>query len=204
LAFRRCKSKSGILGKVSLFLPDPVEPTDPVPCPLIRPLTNDELRDAFSALGTTEGEQGYRQLLLLVHAPEAVPFLRARLVGHDRPDPKALARWLVDLDDDAFETRENATRELARYGRSVEADLRRAKATTQSVEVLLRLDALLARLDEGFKGDDLVRGQRAVAVLELAATPEARAVLEVLSRKGDTDDLRERAKGALDRLAKRR
>ncbi len=168
-----------------------------------KPLSNAELLAAYSALGATEGEQGYQKSLLLAHAPEVVPFLRARLVGNGKPDPKVLARWLADLDDDDFATRERATRELARIGRSIEADLRRARAATASVEVLLRLDALLARLDEGLQGDDTVRGQRAIAVLELAATPEARALLELLASKGDSDDLRERARGALDRLAKR-
>jgi hypothetical protein len=55
------------------------------------------------------------------------------------------------------------------------------------------------------RGDvnDRMRSQRIIAVLELAATAEAKELLELLSKKAASDDLRRQAKGALNRQAKR-
>ena len=102
-----------------------------------------------------------------------------------------------------FDVREAATRELARLGKAVEAELRRARATAPSVESQRRLDALLAQLGAGDRADEGLRSLRAVAVLELAATAEARDVLEHLARQPGSEELRRQARGALDRLAKR-
>jgi hypothetical protein len=165
------------------------------------PLTAAELEARWAALGG-EAAGAYQATLSLALAPrQAVPLLRQRLTGGPAPDAKTVARWLRDLDDEDFDAREAATRELARLGRTVEADLRRARAATPSAEAARRLDALLARL--GDRTAEELRGQRAVAALELAATAEAAEALGHLSDKGATEEVRRLAAAALRRLAKR-
>src|SRR5439155_10548978 len=100
--------------------------------------------------------------------------LRARLIPA-ADAPKKIARWLAELDDDTFEVRERASEELARLGKSIETELRRARAATKSVEAGKRLDALLAALNSA--ANETVRARRALAVLELASTPKTRQVL---------------------------
>jgi RNA polymerase sigma factor (sigma-70 family) len=166
------------------------------------PLTDAELTARWDALSRAESADAYPAVLSLANAPkQSVAYLRARVAADKLPDPKVIARWLADLDDEEFEVRETASRELARLGKAAEAELRRARAAPPSTEVRRRLDELLDKLGAG--AAESVRWQRVVAVLELAGTAEARELLEQLATKAAGEDVRRQAKGALDRLAKR-
>jgi RNA polymerase sigma factor (sigma-70 family) len=166
------------------------------------PLTDAELESSWAALGGARAEDAYQALLSLAGAPgQAVPLLRARLAGVAAPDAKVLAKWLADLDDDQFEVRERATRALIRLGKTIEEDLKRARAATESVEVRRRLGQVLDKLAEG--ANETWRLRRAVAVLELASTAEARDLLEHLAKKGPGEEARRQAAAALERMAKR-
>jgi RNA polymerase sigma factor (sigma-70 family) len=165
------------------------------------PLTAAELEARWVVLGKTDAAEAHKAVLSLANAPkQAVPLLRQRLAAEPPTEAKVIARWIAELDNDRFEVREAASRELARLGRSVEAELRRARATAPSPEARLRLDELLGKL--GDRADEWLRGQRAVALLELAATAEARELLGQLA-KAAQEELRGQARRALDRLAKR-
>ena len=88
------------------------------------------------ALGHAQAEIAYQAVLSLANAPRQAPaFLRTHVSDSKPPDAKAIAQWLRDLDDDQFEVREKASGELTRLGKSVEAELRRSHAATQSAEV---------------------------------------------------------------------
>jgi RNA polymerase sigma factor (sigma-70 family) len=171
------------------------------------PLTDAELDAAWSALSAAPAEGAYKAVLALAAAPkQSVPLLRATLTDGAPPAAKEVAKLLADLDDDSFEVREKASRALAGLGKGVAAELRREREATRSVEVRRRLDDLLEKLTGGAgtgKADELVRSQRIIAVLELAATAEAKELLEHLSKKASSGDLRRQAEGALDRQAKR-
>jgi WD40 repeat protein len=172
------------------------------------PLTAEELDAAWSALSAAAAEDGYKAVLALAAAPkQSVPLLKAKLAEGELPAAQEVARLLADLDDDRFEVREKASRELALLAKSVAGDLRREREATPSAEVRRRLDDLLEKLSGGAgadKGDEVVRSQRIIAVLELAATTEAKELLERLSTKAASGELRRHAKGALDRQAKHR
>jgi hypothetical protein len=102
--------------------------------------------------------------------------------------------------------REKASRGLARLGRRAAAEMQRERDRTASAEVRRRLDTVLASLKESAAGallDETVWAQRVVAVLELAATPEAKELLENLAKNAGSAEVRRQAAGALDRLAKR-
>ncbi len=170
------------------------------------PLTAAELDANWAALNATPGEAAYRALLALASDPkQAVPFVKVKLLANP-VDPKMVAKMLADLDDDQYPLREKASHDLARLGRSVATEMERERATTPSAEVRHRLDTLLAKLkenDDGPKLDEAVRAQRVVAVLELAATAEAKELLEHLAKKAALADVRRQAASALDRLSKR-
>jgi RNA polymerase sigma factor (sigma-70 family) len=170
------------------------------------PLSDDELDARWTALGNAQAEEAYQAVLSLANAPkQTVPFLRKQLGQSDPADAKAVAKSLAELDDDKFDVRQKASQALGRLGKAVEADLRRERDTTQSPEVKHRLDELLDKLSGGaggVKSDERLRSRRLVAVLELAATPETKELLEHLAKKGASEELRQHAKGALERLAR--
>lgn len=80
------------------------------------------------------------------------------------PDP-AVARWIADLDNDAFETRERASRELEKVLDAAVPALRKARDANPSAETRRRIDNLL----ETIPGLDvrLVEIPAGVTVLQL-------------------------------------
>jgi hypothetical protein len=81
--------------------------------------------------------------------------------------------------------------------------LRAAMTKSPSPEVRRRLDFLLNPLHREVTPEELLRS-RAVQVLELAATPEARQVLQDWSSGAAGAGLTEDARAALERLKARR
>jgi WD40 repeat protein len=165
-------------------------------------LSAEELDRLWGELGEG-GAKAHRAAWALASAPDsALPFLRARFGPAQPADEKRLARLIRELDDDSFDTREQASAELARLGRAAEAALRRAVEDKPSAEVAVRAQALLDKLKVGDRDREALRGARAVAALEHAGTREARQVLEEVA-KGGNPDLAAQAKAALGRLARR-
>ncbi len=128
---------------------------------------------------------------------ESVAFLRERLRPPPSPDPR-IPQLIADLDDDDFNVREKATVELAKLGRSVEADLKKAHDHQPSPEARLRLERLLSRLTDPFS-EETAR-VRAASVLEMIGTDEARQALEELAKGPPDERLTKEAKAALQRM----
>jgi WD40 repeat protein len=63
-------------------------------------------------------------------------------------DAKKIAALLDKFDDDRYETREEATRELAKFGLRAEADLSKAMKESKSTEVRIRARRLRAQLQK--------------------------------------------------------
>jgi WD40 repeat protein len=152
--------------------------------------------------GAPRAYRAMRQLLALP-AGDAVALLGKRLQALDGPSPARIERLLKDLDNDDFTVREKATAALAALGKAAEPQLREVMRGKPSAEVRRRVEELLGKLD-GVKRS-LPAAQdlaviRAVEVLERVGTPEARAVLEKLSRGAAEDRRTLEAKAALRRL----
>jgi WD40 repeat protein len=160
--------------------------------PLPRP-PRELSREQFNALWSDlarDARTAYRAVSLLAAALEwSVPLLGTHLhpVAVDR---KRIEKLMADLDDDSFQTREQATRELLGLRYRVEPMLRRALENKPSLEMRRRLEAILAEPKRPSPAD--LRMLRAIAVLERIATPEARRILEKLADR--------EAQAALQRL----
>jgi HEAT repeat protein len=113
-------------------------------------------------------------------------------------DARQVARWIEQLDDDDFETRENATAQLAKLGSRAVPALLTAKAPS-SVEASSRIEQLLAKLKEA---PDFLRPQRSVDLLARIGSPEARTLLETLAQGPADSILTQSAKIRLARLQK--
>jgi WD40 repeat protein len=153
-------------------------------------------------------ELGGRDAADAVHAVKAmtaspadsVAFLRERMRPAPPPDPR-VGRLIADLDSDDFDAREKASAELAKRGREVEAELRKAFADRPSPEARWRLQALLDRLKD--TPSEETAKERAVQVLETIGTDDARRLLETLTKGRPESRLTVAAKAALQRMGER-
>jgi hypothetical protein len=142
---------------------------------------------------------------LIAADKDTVAFLKDRLKPREASDEeKKAVKLIADLDDDDFAVREKGTALLAEMGERADPFLKKALAETKSPEVRRRIEALLARRggDDGLTGDQL-RQLRAVRVLEQVGTPEARELLETLSKESLPPALGSEVKIALQRWKKR-
>jgi HEAT repeat protein len=117
-------------------------------------------------------------------------------------DGKAITKWLGELDDRDFKVRDAAFQGLARLGGFAEGPLRKALDSKPPLEKHRRIEELLNKMTAAPATAEHRRAVRAVEVLEMIGTPEARRVLEPLAA-GDPDAVLTRAaKAALERLKK--
>jgi len=154
-------------------------------------------------LGSDDTPLVHRAVWRLASAPAAaLPLLRARLRPAAAPETKQIARWVADLDHAEFPVRERATAELGRAGESAEPALRQALAAAEaraSVERRRRLERALREVRWAARAE-----LRAVEVLDLIGTPEAKPLLEALAKGAPEASLTREAKRSLLRHAARR
>jgi WD40 repeat protein len=174
----------------------PVEP--------VAPLEAAEVKQLRVALASPDGAAALQAVRRLARAPEqALPFLRDLLRNPPAVDRDRLARLLADLDAGSYAKREAASAELARLGKLAEAGLKRALEKNPSAEVRRRAEALFSRLDDRQVSPATLQAVRALEVLELLATPEARTVIAALAEGGGEARVAEEARAAMARLARR-
>src|SRR5262249_33866548 len=118
-------------------------------------------------------------------------------------EPAALARLLTDLDNERFETRDRAAKELRELDRLAVGALRQALAGKPSAEVRRGAAGLLARAEAPRAGGEWVGVGRALETLEGIGSAEARRVLDALAGGAPEARLIEEARAAVARLNRR-
>ena len=175
--------------------------------PNIRPQGVASARDLeapWADLGGADAARAYRAVWSLAAAPEqAVPLLRERLRPAAAPEGGQLDRLLTDLDSDRFEARAKASARLEELGELAEPALRKALQGQPAPEVRRRVEGLLANLEGPVTAPEKLRPLRALEVLEQIGTPEARRLLQELSRGAPDARETKEAKASLERLTKR-
>jgi hypothetical protein len=164
----------------------------------------DNLAALWPDLADADAAKAFRAAAVFAAAPKGTAALLAeRVKPAAGPDPKQMARWVNDLDNDSFEAREKAAAELGKLGELARPALEEALKKRPSVEMQRRIEELLGRLKPGQKlsADDL-RRLRAVEVLEDLGTPEAKRLLEELAKGAPGAALTRDAEAALTRLGK--
>jgi RNA polymerase sigma factor (sigma-70 family) len=143
---------------------------------------------AFAALWSyLSGERAPRSLFaidrLAAGGDEAVRRLRPRLLpapASGKPTVEALVR---QLDDDAFEARERATRSLIAKGAGIAPQLRALGKASPSAEVRTRVEQILSHFNDGpvTATPEELRALRAAVALSRMATPAGRKLLAELA-----------------------
>ncbi|HTU90957.1 MAG TPA: WD40 repeat domain-containing protein, partial [Gemmataceae bacterium] len=165
-----------------------------------RRLSAAELARCWNDLALSDAGRAYRSILSLIGSPkETTTFLKDHVPPVIAADPKRVAPLLAALDSEKFAERDKAMIELEKLGLAVESSLRAALSAKPSLEIRQRIEAILEKL----AGEPRLRFLRALEVLEHIATPEARQLVEALSR--GTAELwpAQEAKASLARLAAR-
>jgi WD40 repeat protein len=166
-----------------------------------RPPTAAELDQDWATLASADAKAAYQSICRLVAAPEpGVAFLRDRLKPAIPANAAKVRNLIQQLDSPTFAERQKAEQELERFSDQAENNLLAAQRATQSPEVREALRRLLRRLET--PTGEMLRGIRAVEILEYAATPSARDLLKALAAGAPGAHLTEAAAAALKRLAK--
>jgi WD40 repeat protein len=112
---------------------------------------------------------------------EAVDWIKDRVKPAPPLDRQRALSLMKQLDDDQFEVREQAKRDLLKLGEPLLPVLDQALVGNLSPESERRLKELHGKLTEMGLQSDRLRVVRAVEVLERIGTPQARQVLQALA-----------------------
>jgi RNA polymerase sigma factor (sigma-70 family) len=147
---------------------------------------------------------GYAALGRLASSPTSgAAFLGKQLARIKPVDTQLIERLIADLDDERFQVRMQATRELEGLAEHAVPALRKALAGKPSLEVTRRLESLLHRLEKVNLSSETVRQMRAVEVLEFIGNADARRLLARLAAGHPDTRLAQEARAAAGRLARR-
>lgn len=169
-------------------------------------LSEEEIAKRWAELGSPDAAHAYRAMWILADAGAAVlPFIRShlpRMEPSGQVDARHLATLVAELDDNHFATREKATEELEKAGKTAEPVLRQALSGRHSAEVLLRVSCLLENLKAPLLTRERLRLLRTLELLEHIGTPEARRLVEEVAQGPGDARLTREAKASLDRLSR--
>jgi WD40 repeat protein len=139
----------------------------------------------WADLGDGDGPKAFRAVVALSSSPKSSSaWLKEQLKAAKGEDNAKIEKLIADLDNDEFETRQKAYEELTKLGLQAQPLLTKALKEEPSREARTRIEELLERLEPGqtTPSADAVRQSRAIEVLELLGTPEARDILGSLAK----------------------
>jgi hypothetical protein len=112
---------------------------------------------------------------------------------------KRVQELLRQLDDQQFRVRDSATSELLRMGDHIVPALDQALAAKPPLETARRLQSLRSKLTGMTLHGERLRCYRAIEVLEMIGTPQARQMLQTLAAGAPGALLTTSARAALGR-----
>jgi WD40 repeat protein len=158
----------------------------------------------WTDLASTDAAGAFAALReLSASSEQAVALIRQRVHPASAPNAERLARLLMDLHSDRFEVRRQAESDLEGLGELAEAALRQALADGPPLDLRKRLERLLENLSVPVHRAGQLRDLRAVELLELIGSAEARQMLDALAGGMRGARLTREAAGAMQRLRKR-
>jgi hypothetical protein len=153
-----------------------------------RPSQLDDSAGLIKQLASDDSHQAFAVLRALVSRPKAsVPLLCAEIkkaVARDAfGDPTQIPRLIRQLDDEDFGVREQASKELARWGTVAVPALRKTLADGASAEMKVRLEALLRDPSQWSISPDQLQAERTLEALERIGGDDVRRALIDLGRQ---------------------
>jgi hypothetical protein len=162
-----------------------------------------DIPELWSALADNDAKLAFAAWWALADRAEALPLLRDKLLEANGPfENNRIARRLSELDHPRFAVREAASRELAVGRQALEPVLRRELALAESLEKRARLSRLLDGLNR-LRDAEQLRLLRAISALGCSPAPEAKELLQDLSRGPALSPLTQAAQAELARSAQK-
>jgi RNA polymerase sigma factor (sigma-70 family) len=160
-----------------------------------------QLDELWKDLGT-DGEKWYKALGKLAGAPkQAVTLFAERVKPATGIEAKKLEQLVKDLDSNDFETREKATAELEKLGEIARPALDRILKSQPALETQQRVERIIEKMVTGQPPPpEVLRSIRAVRVLQMIGSPEAKQLLATLAKGAPGDRLTVEADAVLQRL----
>lgn len=156
--------------------------------------------DYWPDLADSDAGNAYRAIAQLERKPkETIALLRKHLQPASVTEAKVIDKHVRDLASGNFAIRSQANAALEKLGAEAASQLRTAVKNPPNLEVKRRLETLIDKLDRPFEVADNIRAYRALTLLERIATPEARQMLEELSRGAPSAWLTVEARQSLQR-----
>jgi WD40 repeat protein len=169
--------------------------------PTIVPNSGD-LESSWQALADDDAGKAFAALGALAAAPkDTVAWIKDRVKPAAPLDMKRVLDLIHQLDDDQLSARDKAASELLDLGEPLLPVLDKALAENPTPESRLRLQELRGKLLGTVLQGERLRAFRAVEVLELIGTPDARQVLQTLADGAPGALLTTSAQAALKRPA---
>jgi WD40 repeat protein len=152
-------------------------------------------------LMSDDASRAFDAICALAAAPDkAVPYLKAHARAAVATDAATIRRLIAELDSDRFDVRQKASGELAELGEAAVPFVRKALEANPSLEARKRLEALLAKEPWRVPTGETLRSLRAIEVLEMIGTAEAKSVLKDLANGTAEAWVTREARAALNRL----
>lgn len=164
-----------------------------------REATDEQL---WADLASDDAGRAFRAMCGLSAAPDkAVSLFQKHLKPVPVVEDKEIAALLANLEAEDFKTREQATKELEKVGEQALPVLKKALDSKPSLEARKRMERLVEHAISQSSGP-LLRGLRAVEVLERSGTAESKHVLVALAGGAPNARLTREAKASLLRLTR--
>jgi hypothetical protein len=144
-------------------------------------LSAKEIGALWTDLADDDAAKAWRAVWRLADAPQdALSFLRGRVKLYPTASADVMRKLLAELDSDSFDVRQAAVKRVKELGLQAEPALRAALNAKPSLEQRRRIEELLAALPVATSPPtpEELRQLRALIVLQLIGTPEARRLLE--------------------------
>jgi WD40 repeat protein len=166
-----------------------------------QPAGNVGAEAAWADLADADPAKALPAVAALAGQPEkAVLLLKGRLKPASAVAEADVKRLIADLDAGAFAARDKATKQLEELAEQAEPYLRKAIEAGPTAEANRRIGDILDRTAGPVMSPDRLRATRAVQVLELIGTPDARGLLREWAAGGADARLTREASAALRRL----
>jgi RNA polymerase sigma factor (sigma-70 family) len=175
----------------------------PLPPATPQPLPAKELETLWSDLADADAAKAWRVIWRMSDA-SAVPLLRERLKPVLPAPAEKVNALVADLDNEAFDRRQEAVKQLKALGWRAGPTLRQALEANPTPETKRRIQAVLTALETPLQfSAEEIRELRAVLALERTGSRESRETLAALAKGIPQARLTRDAKAALQRLERR-
>ena len=159
------------------------------------------LPDLWADLAKQDGRVAYEAVFQLAVTPaRSIPFLSGRLQPVVENVMKQIRQDVGDLDNDKAPVSDNGLEHLNAAGMDALPALSEALEKKPTAEARRRIEVVLRELENHTLSGETLRAHRALAVLEYAATPEARQILTTLAAGAPDAWLTREAKAGLQRM----